>query len=194
MSPHRDIFRNNMQRLIFTFIIIACFASSGFSQGGEQAKTTIGFEMDAFPFINNGYYGSAWLGIGHLRLRGVIAKTTIPSFVVKEGFSDLETTAYAFIADYFFNDKYEGWWVGAGTEYWQNSIKNPDNNLTADFNNVQLTLGGGYVWKIWRNLYLNPWGALHLRTAGDAEANAGGKIYESALLLPEASIKIGWHF
>ncbi|HEX3074526.1 MAG TPA: hypothetical protein VHP30_13025 [Ignavibacteriales bacterium] len=183
-----------MQRLLCAVLFITCFASAEFAQTEKQTETAVGFELDAFPFINSGYYGSAWLGIDHLRLRGVIAKTTVPSFVVEDGFSDLKTTAYAFIADYFFKENYEGWWIGAGAEYWDNSIKNSDNKASAGFSNVQFTLGGGYVWKIWRNLYINPWGALHLRAAGDAEMNVGGKNYENALLLPEASVKIGWHF
>lgn len=183
-----------MQKLRIAIFLLFFLISGVHAQQENQTKVTAGIELDAFPYINKGYYGSAWLGINNLRLRGVIAKTTVPSFVVEDGFSDLTTTAYAFIADYFFKENYEGWWVGTGAEYWKNNIKNSDNNAKAGFDNIQFTLGGGYVWKIWGNLYLNPWGAIHLRAAGDSEKNAGGKIYKSSLLLPEASVKIGWHF
>jgi hypothetical protein len=44
------------------------------------------------------------------------------------------------------------------------------------------------------NFYLNPWGAFHLRMAGDSKTDVGGKEYKSAVFLPEASVKFGWYF
>jgi hypothetical protein len=139
-----------MQKIILIAILAAGLVSPAFAQETkEQGGAKLGFELDAFPFINNGFYGSAWVGAGNLRFRGVIASTTVPSFVVENGFSDLKTTAYAVIVDYFFKQNYEGWWLGAGAEYWQNKITNSSNNVSGGFNNAQFTVGGGYVWKIW---------------------------------------------
>jgi hypothetical protein len=56
------------------------------------------------------------------------------------------------------------------------------------------TVGGGYVWNLGKHLYLNPWVALHLRIGGDSEVPVDGNVFEPSALVPEGSLKIGWHF
>jgi hypothetical protein len=127
-------------------------------------------------------------------VRPVITNTTLPSFVVQDGFENAELDVYAVIVDYFFQDGFRGFWVGAGAEYWQNSVENELDGGTAEWDNTIATIGGGYVWKFAGNFYLNPWGAGHLVVGGPTSVEAGGATYSTNRFIPEASIKLGWHF
>jgi hypothetical protein len=188
-----------MKRLIeFSFIGLILFLTISTKATAQQCDSIkYGVELDALPYLTGGYYGSAWAGYKNLRFRLVAAKAETPSFVVADGFENLDTKAYAFIVDYFPYNKdnsLTGLWVAAGLEYWNNTIKNSSDHFSSEFNNYQFTVGGGYVIKIWENLYINPWVAGHLRIAGDKSVNVGNKDYSPHLVLPEASIKLGWQF
>jgi hypothetical protein len=63
---------------------------------------------------------------------------------------------------------------------------------TARYENFIFTGGGGYVWKFYKNFYLNSWVAVHLRAAGDDQAAVDGQRFRPARITPEASLKIGW--
>lgn len=160
----------------------------------ESKKTTVGFELDALPYLSGGWYGSAWVGHDRLRIRPVVASTELPSFLVEKGFSDAKVEAYALIIDWSFRDDFRGLWVGAGAEYWKNSVTNEADGGTAEWNNTVVTVGSGYVWKIAGNLYVNPWVAGHLIVGGPTSVTAGGATYSPKRLSPEASVKLGWHF
>ncbi len=156
--------------------------------------TTVGLEVDALPFISGGYYGSAWLGNKRVRLRGIVTQTTLPSFLVEDGFENADLDVYAVIADYIPRDGFRGLWVGAGIEYWRNTIDNEINGATAGWDNTVATLGAGYIWKFAGNFYLNPWAAAHLIVAGHTDVSVGGASYNPKRFTPEASLKLGWHY
>ena len=162
--------------------------------GPVTCPVTIGFELDALPFITGGYYGSVWVGHNRFRYRAIVTRLNAPDFYVASGFTRNKINAYTLIADYFFKPHFEKWWVGAGIEYWDCSIQADTKIQTATYQNTIFTLGGGYVWKFYRNFYLNPWVGGHLRLAGDQNVAVDAKTYKPALLSPEASVKLGWHF
>lgn len=156
--------------------------------------TTVGFELDAIPYIFKGYYGSVWVGHNHFRYRAVITKIETPNFILEDGFTNNDMNVYAAIVDYFFKPDFEGWWIGPGLEYWDATIQTDAQLETAEYRNIIATLGGGYVWKFHKNFYLNPWVAGHFRIAGDKEVSVDQSIYETPLFIPEISLKLGWHF
>ena len=55
------------------------------------------------------------------------------------------------------------------------------------------TLGAGYVWKFWRGVYLNPWGAGHLLLS-KPEVTLHGATWKPQALTGEVSVKIGYEF
>lgn len=160
----------------------------------DKKGTTVGFELDALPYLSGGWYGSAWVGRDRVRIRPVVASTELPSFLVEEGFSDAKVEAYALVVDGFFRDDFRGFWVGAGAEYWKNGVTNDADGGTGEWNNTVATVGGGYVWKIAGNLYVNPWVAGHLIVGGPTSLRVGGATYNPKRFSPEASVKLGWHF
>ena len=180
------------------FLIMMIISSVMYSQGNEsKSLIRTGFEIDALPYITGGYYFSAWGGYEKFRLRGVITNINSPDFIIPDGFEDLETDVVTVIVDYFplaQKNEYEKWWVGVGLEYWKNSVVNSLDKSSAKYDNMIATLGGGYVWKIWGNLYLNPWAAVHLPITGTSSIKIGNSDYKLEKFLYEASLKLGWYF
>lgn len=186
-----------MRAAVLPLVVVVAWPVVGYPQSSTPPRlrrTTVGFELDALPHITGGYYGSAWLGHDRVRIRPVFAKTTLPSFVVQDGFRNAEVNVYTMIVDCFFRDGFRGFWVGAGVEYWRNSVENKANGATARWGNTITTLGGGYVWNFAGNFYVNPWGAGHLIVAGNTDVLVGGAAYSPKRFTPEASLKLGWHF
>lgn len=156
-----------------------------------------GIEADALPYITGGFYGSGWIGINSVRIRGIVSLVNSPDFVIKEGFEKLGTTSYTVIVDYFpFSEpgNFTGLWIGAGYEFWKNEITNKTDKTLGKYNNSVLTFGGGYVIPIYKNLYINPWIAGHLSVTGTEEKIIGNNLYKAPVILPELSVKIGLTF
>ncbi|WP_147415865.1 hypothetical protein [Ulvibacterium marinum] len=183
-----------MKRLTLLFFLSVLCMTYGQFNNQQVKETTVGFELDALPYLTGGYYGSVWVGHNHFRYRVVVANLEMPDFFVEDGFTNNELQAYAVIVDYFFKPELKGWWVGTGLEYWDSKIQTDAELETADYNNTVFTLGGGYVWKFHKNFYLNPWAAAHLRVAGDKDVPVDSSIFETPLFTPEISLKLGWHF
>ena len=176
-------------------ILLLLVAAAGYAQVNKpQPKITVGFEADALPYLTGGYYGSVWAGHNHLRYRAIVTQITTPSFMLEDGFTNNKIQSYTAIADYFFSEGFEKWWVGSGFEYWKGLIQSDRKLSTARYNNVIFTAGGGYVWKFYRNFYLNPWVAVHCKIGGDNAVDVDGIRFHPAFATPEASLKIGWHF
>lgn len=156
-----------------------------------------GTEIDAIPYTTGGYYGSMWYGFGSNRVRAIVTKVNIPGFMTKSGFSNERTDAYAVIIDRFFGtDAHNrtGLWIGAGMEYWKNSIERENHAQSSEYDSFMLTLGTGYVKYITSRLYVNPWIAAHIRTFGDKDVIVSDTTYSPSVFTPEASIKLGWVF
>lgn len=130
----------------------------------------------------------------HIQYRAIRTKLYTLQFILKEGFTNNEIWANTLIADYFFKACFEKWWVGAVLEYWQGKIQTEAEKETAKYNNTIFTVGGEYVWKFYRDFYLNLWLVIHLKVTGDRKVSVDNKIFEPSFVTPEASLKIGWYF
>lgn len=184
-----------MKFYLFLFSMLFSFALS--AQSLEKTvthKTSIGLEADILPYITGGYYGSVWVSHNHFRYRAVVTGVTTPDFMVKDGFTNNKMQVYTLLVDYFFKPSVEKWWIGGGFEFWDAEIQSDLKQSTGKYNNYVATVGGGYVFKVYRNLYLNPWAAIHGRIGGDKRVLVDGKQFKTAFFTPEASLKIGWYF
>jgi hypothetical protein len=160
-------------------------------------KWSYGGEIDALPFLMRGYYGSGFVARDGWKLRVVAARSTMPSFMISDGFRDKRADAYALLADRFVGarrQKLEGAWIGGGGEYWRNRIRTKNAPAYATYHDFMLTVGGGYVWKFSRHFYLNPWAAGHLAVDGERNIPVSGKTYKQPVFTPEGSIKLGFTF
>jgi hypothetical protein len=189
-----------MKKIILILIIFVSLTFVSFAQSERQetdmSKFSVGTELDLLPYITGGYYGSVIIGYNNFRVRPIYSKANQPKFVLPNGFDKNEMNVYALLIDYFFNDDYStrGLWVGAGFEYWRNNVRNETDRAEKSFDTQIFTVGGGYVWFITKNIYLNPWCAGHFTIGGDTDVMVGNKNYKSKFFLPEASLKIGIAF
>ncbi len=195
----------DMKTIKILMLLMLGIVAGAYAQSSDRSETNspvkFGAELDVLPYATGGYYGSVWVGKGHIRVRPVISQVSIPSFYVKKGFTDNKLTAYAFLADYFLKDNFEGLWVGTGLEYWDSSIKRKADLIKKNYNNTQFTLGTGYILKVYRGIYVNPWAAFHLRIGGDKTVSfpMAGDVtlpsdYKTKFFTPEASLKVGIKF
>ena len=156
-----------------------------------------GFELNAIPYFSGGYYAAFWLSYNEFRLRFIRARTSPPGFVINDGFKDLRIDTYALYFDFFpsgYKWRLEGLRAGAGFEYWDNEAVNSADNAKGKFKTYMFSLDVGYMWFVWKEIYLNPLFATHLRIGGDRETVIGNASYSSQYFVPEISVNIGWHF
>lgn len=177
-----------------------CFVlalGAGAQEKAETGRWKLGSELDVVPYATGGYYGSGFMGRSGWKFRYVVARTEVPSFLVTDGFRDKRTDAYALLTDRFVGPKrtsLQGLWIGGGAEYWRNRIRTSDSDDYAHYQNYMLTAGGGYVWRLSRHLYVNPWTGGHITAANRREIPVAGKTYKQPEFTPEASVKVGIAF
>lgn len=183
--------------MMFSSSLLFAQSASAVSKDDEAAVSRcwkVGSEIDALPYVMNGYYASAFVGRDAWRFRGVAARSQAPSFLVTDGFEKKRTDAYALLVDRFVGQKrnrLEGFWIGGGAELWHNRIRQEGTSGFTSYNNTVVTGGSGYVWKLSNHFYVNPWSAMHAVVGGDRRINVSGKIYEQPRFTPELSVKFG---
>ncbi len=173
--------------------------------GAEEAPGTsgaraLGFTVDLLPIVMSattgeaGFSLQAWAGADHFRIRAVGARVSLPDALIGEkNFTDHDMLVGAVIADYIFGERFAGFWAGAGGEYWHNTIRHENPGGNASWDNAVLTVGGGYIWKVYGNLFVEPWTAAHLVLNGGTVKVAGAS-YTPQRLSAEVSLKIGYFF
>lgn len=176
--------------LIFILLLTAMTAVC------EEQNLSLGTELDAMPFINQGFYSSLYVGHSAYKFRIVTAQMTLPDMVVKEGFKDQQLHAYALILDYYpwSKDFRKGLWIGTGFEYWKSEIKAKNSNEKKDFDQWIYTLGAGYNIPVYKHLYINPWLAGHLNLNWDQKVQFSDKQLKLDNFTPELSVKLGIYF
>lgn len=185
---------NTTAKALAAIMAVAGAARAQDPATSQSRGVTVGVEVDILPYILSGYYGSVWAGRAPWRARAVVSRSTLPSFLVQDGFEDHRVDVVAALVDHFFQPDFRGFWLGAGAEYWNNDVRNKADGQSASWNNLVATAGGGYVWKFHGNFYLNPWGAGHLVIGGDTKIPVGAETYEPRRFTGEVSLKVGWHF
>lgn len=160
----------------------------------------LGFTVDFLPTVmslTEGKAGGAlqtWFGYGHFRARLVGAHLHYNDALVgNDDFKDHSMTVGALIADYVFGDHFSGPWIGTGYEFWSNAIENKASGRISHWNNQVLTLGGGYIFPIRGNFYLEPWGAAHL-ILNEKKIDSDGAVFKPQRFSAEASLKAGYFF
>jgi hypothetical protein len=158
---------------------------------------TTGTEFDVTPFVLDGYYASLFAGRNGWRARAVEATSNVPDFLVSSGFKNKRSNATALLVDRFIGlrrNEMRGFWIGGGGEFWRSRIS--QQSVTGDtyYNTFDLTVGGGYVLKLSRHFYLNPWADVHMVAAGSTRIDVSGKIYNQPRWMAEPSLKLGFVF
>jgi hypothetical protein len=156
-----------------------------------------GLEVDLLPTVSSAAAGEAggalqaWVGASRNRLRLVAAHLHYPDAFVAKPFAGRSATVAALLYDRFFRDDYTGPWVAFGAEYWWSSIGLASGGSRGSWNTPVATIGAGWVFPVWRGLYLNPWAAAHA-PLGASEVAVGVDRYQPRAVEAEVSLKVGW--
>lgn len=160
---------------------------------------TVGLAIDLLPPVLSatagsfGYSAQVWYGYKKFRIRGVIAGFTMPDNMMgNDDFENLRTDAVALIFDYFLKNNFKGWWLGAGFEMWNTTITYKMNYQNYEFTDYVATAGSGYIFSVYRNFYVEPWGALHY-TLNNEKVTIGNVSFKTKKIQGEVSLKVGWH-
>lgn len=184
--------------IIWLFFGMAAIVSAE-EPAAPRAKA-LGFTVDFLPMVmslTEGEAGGAfqtWFGYEHFRARLVGAHLHYNDALVgDDDFKNHSMTVGALIADYVFGNHFSGAWIGAGYEFWSNAIENKVSGRVFHWNNHVLTLGGGYIFAIKGNFYLEPWGAAHM-ILNNKKIDANGAVFSPQRFSAEVSLKAGYFF
>lgn len=159
----------------------------------------LGVQLDLFPTVvsavdgNLGYAPQLWLGIDHVRLRLISAHLKPPDAMAAapDGFTAPTIQVFAVVFDYTFGDHFDQWWVGSGFEQWTNTIEHDSSVDQAAWNSTIFTLGGGYIWRIVGDFYVDFWAGLHL-TLNPQTVSLAGDSYEPMPVTASGGMKVGY--
>jgi len=168
-----------------------------------SSRRALGVGVDLLPIVLSATAGEVglsaqlWAGFDHFRFRLVGARIAVPNGIAADnGFEDQVIGAVAGIVDYTFGPHFDGWWVGAGLEYWNSTMSIAASpGSTASWEALMATFGGGYIfqWGSSVHFYLEPWAGLHLRMT-PARLSFGGETYTPQRVQANASVKLGVFF
>lgn len=183
-----------MRYLFNIVLLLSLFIFTFQTTHGQSTKLSAGLELDALPYITGGYYGGAWIGHSHWRGRALFARVYKPSFIVPDGFTNNTVNAYALVGDYFLKEEWRDWWISGGIVLWQSTIQSDLKLSTVSYDNILMHGSIGYNWMFSRQFYLSPWAGMNIRVGGAQTVMVDGKSFDTLVLNPEASLKIGWYF
>ena len=182
----------------FAAVILAAAGTA--AQAEDDRRTAVGFTFDFLPTAMSaacgkaGYSYQTWLGVDHVRCRLVGAQIYMPdSLGASKGFENRSMTVAAGIIDYVFGEHFDGAWVGSGVELWQNRIRHSSTGANLEWTNQVLTLGGGYIYRVAGNFYVEPWGAAHY-IMNQRQVRGGTDSYAPQRVSAEVSLKAGYFF
>lgn len=162
-----------------------------------SAPDAVGAELDLLPTVMSAIDGEPggalqlWVRWGRDRLRLVGADLHYPDALTAAPFGDRQNTAVALIYDRFIQADGVGPWIAVGAEYWWSSIGLRDGAERGYWQGPVATAGAGWIFPLWRGLYVNPWGAVHVPLKNAAVA-VGAERYQPQPLEGEVSVKLGW--
>ena len=165
----------------------------------ELRPEAAGVEVDLLPTVASAMAGEAggalqlWAGADRNRIRLVGAHLHYPDGLTAAPFADRSSTVAAVIYDRFFRDDFSGPWVAAGAESWWSRIGLQNGAARGSWRSVVATVGAGWVFPIWKGLYVNPWAAAHVPFNTSSVA-VGTERYHPKALEAEVSLKLGWSF
>jgi hypothetical protein len=183
-------------------VLAAVLAAAVPARGADDAVTDpfrhlVGGELDLLPVVISAADGELgggfqlWGGRGWSRVRIVTAVVHFPDALTDAPFRDRDLTAFAVLYDRFFRPGFRGPFVGGGAEIWWTEVGTELGPQRAERVNPVANLGAGWVFPVWRGLYLSPAATAHV-LLGDTAIELGGELLRAPRLVAEASLRVGW--
>ncbi len=165
----------------------------------SPVRDAVGAEVDLLPYALSAWDDEVgrglqlWAGRDRNRVRLVTTVIHFPDALTASPFRDRDLTAMALVWDRFLRFGFRGPWVGAGAEVWWTDLGIDLGPARRERVNPVATVGAGWVFPVWRGLYLNPWAAGHV-VLGNRTIEIAGERYRMRQVEGEVSLKIGWTY
>lgn len=162
-----------------------------------QHHLGLGVNLDFFPTIVSlvdtefGLSIQPWFGIDQFKIRLSIVHLRIPnSLVGTRYFYKNDVNAFSLAVEYCFGKNFDGFTIGAGIGVWNNMVSHKYFNRKGSSITPFLTLEGGYIWKFYNNLFIEPCLALDVMLTGQKITIYGSR-YKPLPVSGEISLKFG---
>ncbi|OHD64987.1 MAG: hypothetical protein A2176_04335 [Spirochaetes bacterium RBG_13_51_14] len=166
----------------------------------SQHRMALGVAIDPFPTVISavdrrfGLSVQPWFGIDNFKVRIDITHLRMPDALAGTRYfykNDIDMGAV--ILEFFFSKNFEGFRIGSGFGIWDNSISHKYFTKKGGSISAFFTIGGGYVWKFYKTLYIEPCLALDILLSKETISIYGFK-YRPLPLSGEISLKFGLYF
>ncbi|GEM_PF-827235 len=162
-----------------------------------QHRLGLGVNLDFFPTIVSlvdtefGLSIQPWFGIDRFKIRLNIVHMRIPnSLVGTRYFYKNDANAFSLAVEYCFGKNFDGFTIGAGIGVWNNMVSHKFFNKKGNSITPFLTLEGGYIWKFYHNLFIEPCLALDVMLTRQ-RISIYGSGYKPLPVAGEISLKFG---
>lgn len=180
---------------------VSATASSEDACAPSNPRIALGFNLDLLPTVASavngklGYAPQIWVSLERVRIRLVGAHLEPPDAfaAAPSGFHSPTLTAFAAVIDYTFGERLDGFWIGSGFEQWQSSIEHDGVAAPVYWQSTVFTLGGGYIWRVAGDFYIDPWIGAH-GILNPRSVSVDAYEFRPLPVQAEASLKIGWFF
>jgi hypothetical protein len=160
----------------------------------------LGVAIDPFPIIVSsvdGRFGLSvqpWFGIDYVKVRIDITHIRIPNAITgTKYFYKNELNIAGIVAEGFFNKNFDGFRIGTGFGVWDTTISHRYFNKKGKTISAYWTIEGGYVWKFYKTLYIEPCLALDVPLS-ENKIKLYGFTYRQLPVFGEISLKFGLYF
>lgn len=163
----------------------------------QQRRLGLGVNLDFFPTVLSavdGEFGLSiqpWFGIDRFKLRLNITHMRIPdSLVATRYFHKNSANTFSLVFEYCFGSNFDGFTVGGGVGVINNMVSHRYFNRKGNSITPFVTIEGGYIWRFYRNLYIEPCLALDVMVTGQ-KIKVWGFDYKPLPVTGEISLKFG---
>jgi len=163
-------------------------------------KAALGIAIDPFPVIMSavdarfGLSVQPWFAIGYVKVRIDISHIRIPNAIAEtKYFFKNEVNSAGIVGEGFFNKNFDGFKIGTGFGLCDTTISHRYFNKKGKSISAYWTIEGGYVWKFYKTLYIEPCLALNVMLSKN-KISLYGFSYKQLPVLGEITLKFGLYF
>ena len=172
-----------------------------------QSKPVLSVETDPATFVFGGYAfhlrgapaaASHWVfGLGAYAMNFPDLFVDLNPENRDEGWEVRLQRGWGFFAEYYFDPRRRGWYVGGQLATQRFHVRNEAApGAKGRFTNVLIMGQAGYRWFPLgaRTLYVQPWAGLGYTSPVSGDRRAGGERYDVAPILPFFTVHLGYEF
>ncbi len=163
-------------------------------------KAAIGIAIDPFPVIMSavdarfGLSVQPWFGIGYVKVRIDISHIRIPNAIAgTKYFFKNEVNSAGIVGEGFFNKNFDGFKVGTGFGLWDTTVSHRYFSKRGKSISAYWTIEGGYVWRFYKTLYIEPCIALNVMLSKNT-ISLYCNSYKQFPVFGEITLKFGLYF